>query len=75
MIFQRALTTAEDGETMGTLAQFAGHLNVLPTPLLRCAERHDRAIVLSSRENGPVVLILDADTLNQLPDCARSQQT
>ena len=70
MTLQRALITAEDGETMGTLAQFADHLNVSPTSLLRCAERHNRAVVLSSRENAPVILILDADALNQLPRCA-----
>jgi fructose-1,6-bisphosphatase/sedoheptulose 1,7-bisphosphatase-like protein len=75
MTSRRLPTTAEDGETIGTLAQFASALHVPPAALLRCAERHDQAIVLSSDEGAHIVLILDADSQASLPRCARSLQT
>lgn len=58
---------------MGTLRQFARDLDVPADALLRCAESHDRAIVLSNEEGPGPLLILDPDVLHDLPACA--QQT
>ena len=58
---------------MGTLRQFARNLDVPADALLRCAESHDRAIVLANEEGASPLLILDPDALKHLPACA--QQT
>jgi hypothetical protein len=63
--------SAEDGETIGTLDQFANDFKVAPVALLQCAERHERAIVLSSDEGAQIVLILDAESQTSVPRCAR----
>jgi len=64
--------TAEEGETIGTLTQFADDFQATPMALLQCAERRDRAIVLSSGEGAPIVLILDPDSRRHLSRCARN---
>ena len=71
---QQRPISAEDGEMIGTLAQFAHDFRVAPGALLQCAERHEQAIVLSSLESAPIVLILDSESTISLPKCALQAQ-
>ena len=71
MSSQPHFTVAEDGETIGTLDQFADQFQVTQRALLRCAEHHDQAIVLSTGESAHIVLILDVESQTSLPRCAR----
>jgi len=63
-------TRGEEGEAIGTPRQFARAHGHPPETVLRCAEEHDRAIVLKQQEDGPPVLILDAETLDAVTQCA-----
>jgi hypothetical protein len=64
------ITITEDGEAMGTLHQFATHLNRSRAFVLRCVHGRARdAIILHAGEGLDRLLILDAEGYQALHRC------
>jgi len=66
-----AFQIAEDGEAIGTVQQFADQLH-LPRPLVyTCLEASDSIpVVLGDEQGEDPLLIVDADGVDALIDCA-----
>lgn len=65
------LRIAEDGEVLGTVQQFATRLNLSPSKVLSCLQEKEAApVFLSSREAGPRVVVIEANGVDALLECA-----
>jgi hypothetical protein len=62
---------AEEGEAIGTIRQFANHLNLPESQVLPCLQCHDEeAIVLRAGPAAEPLLIVEAGGLDALQGCA-----
>lgn len=70
---QIGFALAEDGDAIGTVHQFSDHFTLPESQVLPCLQCHDEeAIVLRAGPESAPLLILGAEGVDALRDCATS---
>jgi hypothetical protein len=70
-----AFYVAEDGEVVGMLRRFSARFGLTPASVLECLRRRaPRTVVMEAGEGGHRWLVLSADGLMALHECASSER-